>query len=141
VQAIDMAGEMGGETAVGDFGAAARATAEVEGFVEAGVDFPRGAERRGVAYQFFGDAEEIRVQRADLAARERGAVGCAKFVQIAKRGDLDEVLCVAEEIDDGDRADAVARGGVDEPLKLTVRVSAGAGDAGQRRIFDGVLKM
>ena len=49
VQAVHVAGEVCGEAAIGDFGAATRASAEMERFIEPYVDFSRGAEWSGVA--------------------------------------------------------------------------------------------
>jgi hypothetical protein len=48
---------------------------------------------------------------------------------------------VAEEIADGDDADAVSGRGGDEFFEIAPRVGAGAGDAGERWVINRVLKM
>ena len=141
VEAVDVACEMRGETDAGDLGATERVFAEVEGFVEADMDFARGAEGRHVAQKFVGDFEGARVERTNLAAFERGAVGRTEFVEVAQLRGFYQVLGVAEEVDDGDDLDSGVGGGGDEFLEFAGRVGVGAGDAGEAGVGDGVFEV
>ncbi len=141
VEAVDVAGEMRREADAGDLGAGERVLAEVEGFVEADMDFARSAKGRHVAEELVGDFEGARVERAELAAFERGTVGRAEFVEVAQAGRFYEVLGVAEEIDDGDDLEAGAGGGGDEFLEVAGGVGVGAGDAGEAGVGDGVFEV
>jgi hypothetical protein len=55
VESIDVTGEMAAEADAIDFVATARAFAEMEGFIESDVNFPRGAKRNDIAQEFLRD--------------------------------------------------------------------------------------
>ena len=80
------------------------------------------------------------MERADLTAWKRGAIGSAEFVEVAELRHFDQVLRVTEEVDNGDGANAVPGGGVHEAAEIAVRIGVGARDGRERRVFDGVLR-
>lgn len=81
------------------------------------------------------------MQRANLSDLEWRAVGRAKFVEITKLGNLDEILCMPEKIEDWNDLDSYASRGVHQPAKLLVSVSVFAGDFRQTWILDGIFEM
>ena len=141
MQPVHMAGEMRRQSDAVDFLPAQGVLAEVERLVEPDVDLARGAKRRHVAQQFFRNPQQARVQRADLAAGERRAILRAQLVEFAQLRHLDQVLGVAEQVDDGHNLDAHARGGVHEARKLFVGIGIAPGHAGQAGKLDGVLEV
>src|SRR5690606_3951610 len=89
-----------------------------------------------------GDVESAGVQRANLPGGQGFAGGgVAQFVEVAVGGVFDQVLGVSEEVDDGHDPDAVAGGGGDELFEFAPSVGGGAGDAGERGIIHGVLRV
>ena len=70
------------------------------------------AKGRHVAEEFPGDLQRERMQRTELPAVERLPRGVAQFVEVAQLRHLDEILRMAEQIDDRDDLDPDARGGV-----------------------------
>ena len=130
VQPTGVSGEVPSETDAGNLRLAEGMPAEVEGLVEAYVDFACGAKRRHVPDQAGGGLERPGVQRADLAALQGGTIRRAELVQIPKPGILDEVLGVPQQIDDRDDADAGATRGRDQALKVAVGVGIRPGEAG-----------
>jgi len=100
-----------------------------------------GAEGRDVAQEFLRDFERARMERADLPALQWGSVGRTQLVEVAEFGRLDEILRVAEQVDDGHDADAGAGRGFDEADELFLRIGIAPRHAGQARKLHGVLEM
>ncbi len=115
--------------------------AEVKRFVEADVNFACRAEWRHVSQQFLRDLKRARMQWANLTAFQGRSIWRTEFVQVVQFGHLDQVLRVPEEIDDRNDLDARFGRGVHEAAELFVRVSVAARNAGQARVFDGILEM
>jgi hypothetical protein len=67
--------------------------------------------------------------------------GCAEFVEVAQLRSFDEVLGMAEQIDDRYDPDASACGGINQFGELPVRIGVAARDRRQARVFDGVFEM
>src|ERR1035437_3374127 len=105
------------------------------------MDLARGAKRSHVAEERLGNLKGARMQRAELTAFERRAVGGAEFVEVAQLRSLDEVLGMSEQIDDRDDPDTSARGGINQFGELLVSIGVAARDRRQAGVFDGVFEM
>ncbi len=136
-----MARKVRGEPDLGDLGAAERMPAEMIGFVQSNVDLARRAKWRHVAQQLLRDFQRAGVQGTNLPPFQRRAVRRAQLVEVAQRRDVQNVLRVPEQIDDGHNLDAAPRRRVDQPRKLPVGIGAAARDPRKAGVFDRVLQV
>ena len=124
-----------------DLGPAARTAAEEERLVEADVNLAGGAKRRDVAQQLRRHLQSARMQRTDLTAFERAALGITQFVQIPPMRHFDQVLGVTEQADDRHDADAGGRRGSHQSREFVVGICVIPGDVRQTGVLDRILEV
>src|SRR5208283_1015172 len=141
MQLLYVSRKMRCEPAAADVCLAARTLPEMKRFVEADVHLAGRAKRRQVAQESPGDLQRARMQRTELPAVERPSRGVTQFVEVAQLRHLDEILGVAEQIDDRDDLDPDARGGGHQAGELPAAVGVAPGDARQAWVFHRVLEV
>src|SRR5580704_8545477 len=81
------------------------------------------------------------MQRAELAALQWRSIRDAHLVEVAQPGSFDQILRMAEQVDDRHDADAGTGRGPDEAGELFLRIGIAPRHAGQAGKFHGVLEV